>query len=157
MQVAALSPATSHPPRGIFSLIVLLESATCLCSLLVSLRRKIWLKMGTRWQFRSLASMLMLDGFGGPLINPVSGRWGQGILSMSLLARLARLKWESLLQYMKWGMIKTHTTYTEKKKKRREEKKRKGKERNEMGTKAHKVCENSKCGFWRHMYLFVHI
>lgn len=29
-----------------------------------------------------------------------------------------------------------------KEKKRREEKKRKGKERNEMGTKAHKVCEN---------------
>lgn len=44
-----------------------------------------------------------------------------------------------------------------KEKKRREEKKRKGKERNEMGTKAHKVCENSKCGFWGHMYLFVHI
>ena len=31
MQVAALSPATSHPPRGIFSsTTVLLESATCL-------------------------------------------------------------------------------------------------------------------------------
>lgn len=66
MQVAALSPATSHPPRGIFSsTIVPLKSATCLFSLLVSLRRKNWPKMGTRWQFRSLASMLMLDGFGG--------------------------------------------------------------------------------------------
>lgn len=93
MQVAALSPATSHPPRGIFSsTIVLLESAICLFSLLVSLRRKNWLKMGTGWQFRSLASMLMLDGFGGSLINPMSGKWGQGILSLSLLARLARLK-----------------------------------------------------------------
>lgn len=92
MQVAALSPAMSHPPRGIFSsTIVLLESATCLFSLSVSLRRKNWLKMGTRWQFRSPASMLMLDGFGGSLVNPVSGRKGQGILTMSLLARLARL------------------------------------------------------------------